>query len=162
MDNSQETKSSISKRDALVLGAAVFIIVIASYLLLNTFKTPAKEVMEAPSPNSTESVATEEAAPAPTPVPEEIKTFNVSADNFSFSLSEIRVKKGDKVKIIFKNDEGFHDWVVDEFAARTPKLKAGESAEAEFVADKPGAFEYYCSVGSHRAMGMKGNLVVEE
>jgi plastocyanin len=31
----------------------------------------------------------------------------------------------------------------------------------EFVANKKGKFEYYCSVGEHRAMGMKGNLVVE-
>jgi plastocyanin len=29
------------------------------------------------------------------------------------------------------------------------------------VADKKGTFEYYCSVGQHRALGMKGKLVVE-
>ena len=32
---------------------------------------------------------------------------------------------------------------------------------AEFTADKVGSFEYYCSVGSHRSMGMKGVLKVE-
>lgn len=30
-----------------------------------------------------------------------------------------------------------------------------------FVADTLGTFEYYCSVGNHRAQGMVGNLVVE-
>jgi plastocyanin len=90
-----------------------------------------------------------------------VKTFNVEANNFKYSVSEIKVKKGETVKIVFKNVEGFHDWVVDEFSAKTKQLKAGESETIEFVADKSGSFEYYCSVGSHRQMGMKGKLIVE-
>ena len=31
----------------------------------------------------------------------------------------------------------------------------------EFTVDKTGTFEYYCSVGQHRANGMVGNLIVE-
>ena len=89
------------------------------------------------------------------------KTINIAGSNFSFDLTEIKVKKGEKVKIIFNNKEGFHDWVIDEFNARTPKLQSGQTAEVEFVADKTGSFEYYCSIGSHRAMGMKGELIVE-
>jgi plastocyanin len=90
-----------------------------------------------------------------------VKTFTVTGKPFSFSPSEIKVKKGDMVKIIFKNTEGIHDWVIDEFNARTPKIQAGQSAEIQFVADKKGTFEYYCSVGSHRQQGMKGKLIVE-
>ena len=89
------------------------------------------------------------------------KMINIAGSNFSFDLTEIKVKKGEKVKIIFNNKEGFHDWVIDEFNARTPKLQSGQTAEVEFVADKTGSFEYYCSIGSHRAMGMKGKLIVE-
>jgi cytochrome c oxidase subunit 2 len=90
-----------------------------------------------------------------------ITTIKVEAGSFYFSPSEIRVKKGDKVKIILTNKDGFHDWVVDEFNARTPQIKAGETVEIEFIADKTGTFEYYCSVGNNRQMGMKGNLIVE-
>lgn len=90
-----------------------------------------------------------------------VKAINIVGNNFSFDVSEIRVKKGEKIKIVFNNKEGFHDWVIDEFNVRTSKLQSGQTAEVEFVADKTGSFEYYCSVGSHRAMGMKGKLIVE-
>ena len=91
----------------------------------------------------------------------QVKEFKISGSPFKFSMNEIKVKKGDTVRIVFTNVEGVHDWVIDEFNAATKQLKAGESETIEFVADKAGTFEYYCSVGSHRAMGMKGNLIVE-
>lgn len=91
----------------------------------------------------------------------EVKEFALSAANFRFSESEIRVKRGDRVRIVFTNVEGMHDWVIDEFNSRTDVISAGESQTVEFVADKAGTFEYYCSVGNHRAMGMKGSLIVE-
>ena len=91
----------------------------------------------------------------------EVKVFEISGENFKFSLGEIKVKEGDRVKIVFTNSGGFHDWVIDEFDVSTPQIETGETVEVEFVADKKGTFEYYCSVGSHRQLGMRGNLVVE-
>jgi nitrosocyanin len=91
----------------------------------------------------------------------EVKEFTVTGKNFSFSPSLITVKKGDKVKITFQNSEGFHDFVIDEFGAATKQTKAPTTEVIEFTADKVGSFEYYCSVGTHRAMGMKGVLKVE-
>lgn len=91
-----------------------------------------------------------------------VKEFLVVGTSFKFSMNEIRVKKGDTVKIVFNSEQGFHDWVIDEFKARTKQLKAGESETIQFVADKVGTFEYYCSVGTHRASGMKGSLIVTE
>lgn len=90
-----------------------------------------------------------------------VKSFTVDASNFAFSLKEMKVKQGDRVRIVFNNQSGFHDWKIDEFDAATKQLQAGQSETVEFVADKTGTFEYYCSVGQHRAMGMKGNLIVE-
>lgn len=89
------------------------------------------------------------------------KTFNINGVNFSFSQPEIRVKQGDKVKIVFTSADGFHDWTVDEFNAATEQVSTGDTSTVEFVADKPGTFAYYCSVGKHRELGMVGNLVVE-
>lgn len=92
---------------------------------------------------------------------ETVKSFTIDSFGFGYSESEIRVKKGDTVTINLTNSDGFHDWVVDEFDAATPKIRAGETSSVTFVADKVGTFEYYCSVGSHRAQGMVGNLIVE-
>jgi len=89
------------------------------------------------------------------------REFAISASPYKFSVTEIRVKKGDTVKIVFKNEQGAHDWVVDEFNARTKVLQAGQTETIEFTADKTGTFEYYCSVMNHRQMGMVGKLIVE-
>ena len=87
--------------------------------------------------------------------------INLDARNFSYSQTELRVQQGDRVKVTINVVQGFHDWVVDEFNARTAQTGEGKTASVEFVADKTGTFEYYCSVGQHRQMGMKGKLVVE-
>ena len=79
----------------------------------------------------------------------------------SFSPSTIIVKKGDRVKITFKNTQGFHDFKIDEYSVAAAQTKSPAEEVLEFTADKVGTFEYYCSVGSHRAMGMKGTLKVE-
>lgn len=90
-----------------------------------------------------------------------VKTFTITGKNFSYTLNEMKVQKGDTVKITFVNSEGFHDLRIDEFNAATTKMAAGKTETIEFVADKVGTFEYYCSVGQHRQNGMKGNLIVE-
>lgn len=94
-------------------------------------------------------------------VTNEIKTFNVDGVNFAFSTKEIRVKKGDTVTINFTSNGGLHDWTVNEFSARTERVNSGASSSVTFVADKAGTFEYYCSVGTHRQLGMVGSLIVE-
>ncbi|HEY4513504.1 MAG TPA: cupredoxin domain-containing protein [Candidatus Paceibacterota bacterium] len=90
-----------------------------------------------------------------------VKEFTVTGKNFSFSPSVISVKKGDTVKITFKNGDGTHDFKIDEFKVATNVIKTGQEQTVEFVADKTGSFQYYCSIGSHRAMGMWGTLKVE-
>ncbi len=89
------------------------------------------------------------------------KEFTVSAKNFSFSPSTITVKKGDHVKITFNNTQGFHDFKIDEFGVASKQAQSPDTEVLEFTADKTGSFQYYCSVGSHRAMGMWGTLKVE-
>ena len=88
--------------------------------------------------------------------------IDVYGQNFSFSPSEIKVKKGDKVTINFKSASGFHDFVIDEFAVATKQVQTGGESSVTFIADKAGTFEFYCSVGKHREMGMVGTLVVED
>ncbi len=89
-----------------------------------------------------------------------IKEFSIDEVPFSMSPSTITVNRGDTVRITVKNKQGTHDLKIDEFDASTRVLNVGEEQIITFVADKVGVFEYYCSVGNHRAQGMVGTLRV--
>lgn len=93
-------------------------------------------------------------------------TFVLIGVDYSFFMDgtkapELRVKKGDTVRIEFTSTNGLHDWMVDEFDAATEQVPTDETTYVTFVADQTGTFEYYCSVGQHRANGMLGKLIVE-
>jgi plastocyanin len=93
---------------------------------------------------------------------EEVLPIAVEGGHFYFKPNEIRVKVGQKVKVTLTSVGGMpHDFVIDELNVRTKQIKDGETDVVEFTPDKPGTYEFYCSVGKHRAMGMKGNLIVE-
>jgi len=110
-----------------------------------------------------DGVVTMKCVPATsTSVEGDVRVVTLTAANFKFSTNEIVVKKGQKVKVTLKVGDGLHDFVVDEFSARTAQVGAGQATSAEFTPDKVGTFEFYCSVGNHRAMGMVGKLVVIE
>lgn len=122
--------------------------------------------------NTTETNDAMQAAPTEAAAPEssnameqestgEVKEFTVTGEPFSFSPSTMTVNQGDTVKITFKNVKGTHDFVIDELGAATAQLQEGGEETVTFVADKAGTFEYYCSVGNHRAMGMVGTLTVK-
>jgi len=119
------------------------------------------------APGTEETIVTEEStvniyqSPVTTPTNTKAKEFTVSGQNFSFTPSLITVAKGDKVKITFKNTSGFHDFRIDEFDVATKQSQSPATEVLEFTADKIGSFEYYCSIGTHRAMGMKGTFKVE-
>lgn len=88
--------------------------------------------------------------------------FDVHGGMFYFVPNVIKVKKGDTVKINYINDGGHHDFNLDEFGFKIDALDGGHTSSGQFVADKVGSFEYYCSIGSHRKMGQRGTLVVTE
>ncbi len=98
--------------------------------------------------------------------PEEVidpVSYSVDAFDFGYSMGTINAKVGQAVTITLNNTgSGSHNWVLDEFGANSGVLSGGGSATFTFTPDKAGSFEYYCSIGSHRAMGMVGTLVVSE
>ncbi len=89
------------------------------------------------------------------------KEIVIEGKNYSFSPTEITVKKGEKTRVVFKNVGGMHDFRVDELNIATAVIGNGQEDFVEFTPDKNGTFEFYCSVGSHRMMGMKGTITVE-
>lgn len=114
--------------------------------------SPTPVASSSATPTSTDSAATSSG---------NVVEVSVESKGLSLSPNEIKVKKGDTVKLTFKNTQGTHDLNLDEFNVKTKMIKAGAQETVEFVADKVGSFEYYCSVLGHRAAGMKGTLVVE-
>ena len=147
----------------LVTGVIFAVLIIGAVVVLgmgtsNTSEEPA------PSQQST-AIASTVSSPTPTvegTTDESVKTFNLEGKNFRFTPNEIKVKKGDKVKVTLKVADMQHDFVVDELNVRTKTGKAGETVEVEFTADTAGEYEFYCSVSNHRAQGMVGTLIVEE
>ena len=124
-----------------------------------------KEVAEIP-------VAQEVAIVPEVPVAQEVAveaevndvTFVVSGEKLRFFMNgvsspDLVVNQGDTVTILFTAGDALHDWVLDGFG-ETKQVATGKSSSVTFIADKKGTFEYYCSVGSHRTLGMKGNFIV--
>ena len=157
----------------ILIGVVVVVVLVGGFWFFNRAGAPAEEVvtgdvnqnMPVPPagnepPVTEKEVVQEPSAPAPTPGTPSVKEFTVQGSSFTFDVSQMTVKVGDRVRIVFKNTGGKHDWRLDEFDAATKVLDSGQSEAIEFTASKAGSFEYYCSVGSHRQMGMKGTLTV--
>lgn len=108
-------------------------------------------------------VPSESVSPTAMMEKEGVVEFTLDSFEFGYDQKTVTVKKGDTVKITLTNSgKMMHDFVVDEFiGAKTKQIKNGETDTVTFVADKAGTFEFYCSVGKHRAQGMVGKLIVE-
>ena len=90
-----------------------------------------------------------------------VKTIDVEAGSFYYKPDTITVKKGQKVKIVLHAVSMMHDFNIDELNVKAPITKNGDTSTVEFTPDKTGTFEYYCSVGQHRANGQVGKITVE-
>jgi heme/copper-type cytochrome/quinol oxidase subunit 2 len=77
-----------------------------------------------------------------------------------YSLKEITVNKGDKVKIKITVTSGAHDFKIDEFDIYVDTKELNKEYAVEFIADKAGEFTYYCTKPSHRQNGHWGILKV--
>ena len=151
---------------AIIIGiVAVLLIAGIGFWLFNMQN---KSIQETPQDTTSES----QTVPTQTTLPQEqatdaaavsgsVKEITVQNKGLSFDKAEITVKEGDTVKLTFKVTQGRHNWTLDEFNAKTEVIGAGEEETVEFVADKKGEYEYYCSVPGHRQAGMKGMLIVE-
>jgi plastocyanin len=90
----------------------------------------------------------------------QVREINVSNAGMTFNPNTLSVKQGERVRITFNNTGGTHDLNIEGYDVGTQVIQAGQSESFEFTADEAGEFEYYCSVGNHRAMGMRGTLTV--
>ncbi|KKT39690.1 hypothetical protein A3K29_02395 [Candidatus Collierbacteria bacterium RIFOXYB2_FULL_46_14] len=149
----EETKKS---RNPIIIGLLIVAVILVISRLSNSGKAIRPEI---------ESVV------SPTPTTEQTPTtmvdvgngqITIEAGSFYFTPNLIRVKKGEKIKLILKANDLMHDFNIDELGVKVPVTKAGNSSIVEFTADKAGEFEYYCSIGEHRQRGQVGKLIVIE
>jgi plastocyanin len=85
--------------------------------------------------------------------------LDMESGNFFFSPETINASPGEKISITFSANSGFHTFVIDEIDA---KFSISEGEAFTFTApEEPGSYAYYCDIGSHRAFGMEGVLIVE-
>ena len=89
--------------------------------------------------------------------------ITVEGTEWSFDPSEITVRKGEEVTIIFKHAGKIaHNFVIGEFGVRTATILLGKTDEITFTPTKTGTFPFWCSVPGHRGAGMQGKFIVKE
>lgn len=90
------------------------------------------------------------------------REIEIVLDDFSFGPQEIRVKSGEKVKLVIRNEGSVaHDWYVDALDLSSPLIQPGQSATFEFTAGAAGTYEAICTEPGHEALGMVGSLIIE-
>jgi plastocyanin len=156
-ENVASPVSTKSGNSPLVFGVVVVLVIVA-FFVFKPKSQPASETVVTPT------AVTEQQSPQTTTVmaDETVKEFTLEAGSFYYKPNLITVKKGDKVKVTINSVDMMHDFVIDELKVKSEKAASGTSASVEFTADSVGKFEFYCSVGQHRKMGMVGTLVVTE
>ena len=89
------------------------------------------------------------------------RTFEVAASKYMFEPARIEVAQGDTVKLVLHSTDTEHGIEIKEFNVKTLIPKGGAPVTVEFVASKPGTFQFKCSRFCGTGHGrMKGELVV--
>lgn len=137
---------------------AIVAVALGGYFVLNMNKS------------TTNTIPNEAANPTTAPESESVATPSAMSENeitveggeFKFTPSEITIKKGEKVKLTFKNTGSFpHDFVIADLNVTTKRIQPGEEDTVEFTPEKTGEFKFICGVGNHEEQGMVGTLIVE-
>ncbi|MGH9776836.1 MAG: TonB family protein [Candidatus Acidiferrales bacterium] len=101
---------------------------------------------------SLSSVA-QQAAPA--------REIKMTAKKYEFEPSEVRVKQGERVRLLITATDRAHGLEIKELGIKV-RLEEGKETPVEFTAEKPGEYEFKCSVRcGWRHGSMKGKLIVE-
>jgi cytochrome c oxidase subunit 2 len=103
-------------------------------------------------------LAAQEPPPAAGPPVREIK---VTAKKYEYTPEEIRVKQGERVRLLITATDRKHGFEIKELGIKT-ELPKGKETVVEFTAEKPGVYQIKCSsfCGFGHG-GMRAQLVVE-
>ena len=87
----------------------------------------------------------------------EVKVFEMTARQFSFEPGTITVEKGDTVKLTITSIDVTHGFALPDFGIYE-NLEPGKMVNVEFVADKEGTFNFFCSVPCGSGHGGAGRI----
>lgn len=96
---------------------------------------------------------------------QDVVNYALSLKNFSFNPALIEAEPGETVKVKLTNSKGLHDFTLDELDVKSKLLNEGEEVIIEITIPagtlSGTEYEFYCSVGNHRQLGMVGVLRVK-
>ncbi len=122
---SQRLESNLAIRKAVVIVGVVAVMLLAGAFIFNLLGT-VRDTSDRP-----------------------LKEFSVTVQTFengNFRPSTIMVNRGDRVIIVFRSVDTTHGIAIDEYGLNTGPIDAGREKRVEFVADRVGAFRFYCNI----------------
>lgn len=90
-----------------------------------------------------------------------VRIITVAVDNFDFSPSVIKVKKGEKVTLVFKGEAGAHGVMIKDLGINVVVPVDG-TVTVDLPTDTAGTFAFRCSIpcgAGHK--DMKGTIIIE-
>jgi nitrite reductase (NO-forming) len=126
-----------------------------SLLLVAAFSVP---IVVAPKPSATTPGSSNQptlAAASSLPT-----NISITASEFKFSPTNIQVPVGQKVTLTLQNTGVVEHDVTVSSAGFSLQARAGQTTTGDFTFDKPGVFDFFCSIPGHKDAGMKGTLTV--
>lgn len=159
-----QTSNGVNKKIIMAVVAVGIIAAVIIVALNNKKSAPGTGVV-----GNNQNKIIENAAPTATADNQEpvIKEFTMTSfvefvddqPKPQFSLKEITVNQGDRVRIKITVTGGTHDFKIDEFGVYAD-TQLNQEATVEFIADQAGEFIYYCTKPGHRQNGHWGTLKV--
>lgn len=153
-----------------VIGLVVLILIvigIVAYTQKNSLKSPLSTSVspsptQVPSPTSAEMAPSTASSSGTKSGVNGEKAVTVEGYEFKFEPSTLSFKKGEKIKLTFKNEGKYpHNLVISELNVATKTIQPNQSDTVEFTVSKTGTFSFVCTVDSHEQKGMKGSLTVQ-
>ncbi len=142
---------------------SILILVGLAILILVFWWAQSRQQIPYSSPLPTESPVAQPTTPATSSADQvTVNELIVEVSDFKLIPAKISLKKGEKVKIILKNNGKLpHNLTITELGVATKTISGGQEDSLEFIPAKDGQFSMFCSVGNHRQKGVEGNVVVE-
>ncbi len=148
-------------------GAALAAVLAAAVLTgCGSSETPAAAGTSAEQPSASPPASSPSPSPSPSPsspsAPADdtpaVSTLEAALVDFAVEMPQTELPAGTYTVAVANDGGASHDLVVEgpdgEDVAASDILAPGESGTVEVVLE-PGEYVFYCSVGTHRAMGME-------
>lgn len=138
-------------------GLPLPILIISALVVLGIFVFVLFPMLSAtPLQNSDADLSSVELKPAPV-----VREITMVARQWAFEPGTITVNQGDTVKLTIESIDVSHGFVITAFGI-DEQLTPEETIDIEFVADKKGAFRFFCNVQCGQGhSSMSGLLIVK-